>query len=312
MSAPLLRVAGLDIARADDPTRRVVRNLSFDIARGEILAVVGESGCGKTVTSLALTGLLPDGLTIANGTLLFDGAPLRPAELRGQRIGMIFQDPMSALNPMFTIGDQITEVLRAHLGLTRAAARARALELLALVRLPDPARIIDTYPARLSGGQRQRVVIAIAIACNPALVIADEPTTALDPTIQAQIMALLAGLRDTLGIAIMLITHNLGLVAQAADRVMVMYAGSKVEEAPVDALFARPLHPYARRLLAATPHPGRAQSRLAEIPGLVPSVFDLPQGCPFAPRCDVAEPRCHESEPALTGEGSHRAACHLA
>ena len=306
---PLLSIRELDVALRADPAKRVVRGLSFDVAKGEVLGLVGESGCGKSVTSLAIMGLLPDGLTVAGGSIAFDGAPLVPARMRGRRIGMVFQDPMTALNPVLTIGSQITEVVRAHLGLGRAAARTRALELLAQVRLPDPHRVIDTYPARLSGGQRQRVVIAIAIACNPALVIADEPTTALDPTIQAQVMALLATLRDELGIALVLITHNLGLVAQAADRVLVMYAGRKVEEATTEAIFARPLHPYTRRLLAATPRPGTG-ARLTEIPGLVPSVLDLPPGCAFAPRCDMAEPACLLQEPELTApEPGRLAAC---
>jgi peptide/nickel transport system ATP-binding protein len=215
---------------------------------------------------------------------------------------MVFQDPMTALNPMFTVGDQIGEAVRAHEPVSRAAARARAIELLALVRLPDPSHLVDAYPARLSGGQRQRVVIAAAIACRPELVIADEPTTALDPTIQAQIMALLASLQAELGLAILLITHNLGLVAQAADRVMVMYAGAKVEEARVADIFAQPLHPYTRRLLAATPRPGHGHPNrrpLEEIAGLVPSVLELPPGCPFAPRCDIAGPACTQREPEL-------------
>ena len=233
-------------------------------------------------------------------------------KIRGRWIGMVFQEPMTSLNPSMRIGSQIVEMIQAHEPIGQAEARRRAIELLAQVRLPDPERIVDEYPHRLSGGQRQRVVIAIAIACRPDLIIADEPTTALDVTIQAQIMELLTSLQRELGMAIVLITHNLGLVAKVADRVMVMYAGRKIEETAVHGLFANPRHPYTRGLLAATPRPGRhvVGKVLQEIPGLVPSVHDMPPGCAFAPRCDVAMDLCHSVDPPLfVGDTGRLVAC---
>jgi len=317
----LLEVRDLDVVLRGARATPVVRKLSFEIRRGERLAVVGESGCGKSVTSLAIMNLLPPALSVTGGSLRFDGTELTALDaramrdIRGRRIAMVFQEPMTSLNPSMTIGHQIIEIIRAHEPVSKAAARQRAIELLEQVRLPDPHRMVDEYPHRLSGGQRQRVVIAIAIACRPDLIIADEPTTALDVTIQAQIMTLLTSLQRDLGMAIMLITHNLGLVAQVADRVMVMYAGRKVEEAAVGDLFDQPRHPYTRGLLAATPRPGRRfpDKVLQEIPGLVPSIYDLPPGCAFAPRCDLATERCSAGEPRLRSLGPGREiACVLA
>jgi oligopeptide/dipeptide ABC transporter ATP-binding protein len=264
-------------------------------------------------------GLLPPGLVVSGGSIRLDGDELVGLDnkamrrVRGRRIGMVFQEPMTALNPVLTIAEQIIEAVQEHERMPRHLAWARARALLVQVRIADPDRVMGEYPHRLSGGMRQRVVIAIAIACNPGLLVADEPTTALDVTIQAQILALLRQLQDELGLAIVLITHNLGVVAQAADRVMVMYAGAKVEEAPVADLFARPQHPYTRGLLAATPRPRgmrRAGEGLQEIAGIVPPIDDLPSGCAFRPRCPLQVARCGQERPALLPEtGSRRVAC---
>ncbi len=317
MSAALLEVEGLAVALRDKAGTPVLHDLGFTVRRGETLALVGESGCGKSVTSLAIMRLLPPALRQCAGAIRLEGQDLGQLSqramraLRGGRIGMIFQEPMTSLNPSLRIGEQIAEVLHAHASLSRAAAQRGAIELLDRVRIPEPARVAADYPHRLSGGQRQRVVIAAAIACRPALIIADEPTTALDVTIQAEVMDLLAGLQREIGSAVLLITHNLGLVAQVADRVMVMYAGRKVEEAPVAALFATPRHPYTQGLLTATPNPGRPRGSgpvLHEIPGLVPSIHDQPQGCAFAPRCDAALSHCRNARPALAATGPDAAA----
>ncbi len=302
MSA-LLEVEGLRIAFGAQP---VVHALNFAVEAGQTLALVGESGCGKSATALALMQLLPRPGHIAAGSVRLDGRELLglpPAALRalrGRDIGMVFQEPMSALNPVQTIGAQIAEVLHCHQRLSRRAARARAVELLDLVRLPEPARQHDAYPHQLSGGQRQRAMIAMAIACGPRLLIADEPTTALDVTIQAEILGLLDRLRRELSMALLLITHDLGLVAQWADRVVVMYAGRKMEEGGAQALFAAPAHPYTRGLLRASLR--LAQQRfyrdgpLDEIPGSVSSAAQA-SGCPFAPRCAQAETGCGASPP---------------
>jgi peptide/nickel transport system ATP-binding protein len=300
----LLTVEGLHLAFGDfEP----VRGLSFAIERGQTLAIVGESGAGKSMTALSIMGLLPGGARIAGGSIRFAGQEvtmLPPGEarrLRGREIGMIFQQPMTCLNPVMTIGEQIVEVLRQHERLTRAAAKARALELLDLVRIADPRRRFADYPHQLSGGMRQRVMIAIAVACGPRLLIADEPTTALDVTIQAQILELIDRLRKDLSMAVLLITHDLGVVAQWADQVVVMYAGRKVEQSDPEGLFARPLHPYTRGLLAASP---RLDDRyhysdgpLHEIPGSTALKAD--RGCAFAPRCDLARASCRDDVPAL-------------
>ncbi len=292
-----------------------VSEVSLEVAAGETLALVGESGCGKSLTALAIMRLLPEPpARIAGGRVLLDGTDTTALseramrDLRGRRIAMIFQDPMSALNPVATVGAQIGEVLRRHEGLSADAARERTLDLLAMVGIPDPAARIDEFPHRLSGGMSQRVMIAMAIACRPRALIADEPTTALDVTIQAQILELLKRLQAETGMAMLLITHDLGVVAEVADRVAVMYAGRIVEQAETRTLFARPLHPYARGLMGATPSGGPAgrHRRLADIPGSVPPLAALPQGCAFAPRCRDAFAPCAAARPGLTAPAPGR------
>jgi peptide/nickel transport system ATP-binding protein len=289
-------------------TMPAVDGLSLEVAAGQTLALVGESGCGKSLSALSIMRLLPDPpARITAGEVWLNGRDIvrLPEEsmlaIRGKEIGMIFQDPMSSLNPVATIEKQIAEVLTTHTDLTRAQARARALELLELVGMPDAARRLEAYPHQLSGGMCQRVMIAMAIACSPAVLIADEPTTALDVTVQAQVLALLKRLQADAGMAMIFITHDLGVVAETADRVVVMYAGRKVEEATVDQLFEAPLHPYTAGLIAATPVPGGTRAaRLADIPGMVPPLGALPAGCAFAPRCPRAMARCREERPELT------------
>ncbi|WFU40709.1 ABC transporter ATP-binding protein [Bradyrhizobium sp. CB82] len=299
---------------------KAVDDVSFHVRRGETLAIVGESGCGKSVTALSLMRLVPDppgrivgGSVTLEGTdlLALDDAKMRA--IRGNRISMIFQEPMTSLNPVMRIGDQIVEAVRLHRNLSAKEANDIAVEMLRLVRIPEPARRAREYPHQLSGGMRQRVMIAMALVCRPALLIADEPTTALDVTIQAQILALILDLQKELGTGLVLITHDLGVVAQTAQRVIVMYAGKKVEEASVEALFAAPKHPYTRGLMAsipAVPASGAAvQARLNEIPGTVPSLVRLPKGCAFAPRCKLAVKRCEEYPPLMDWGGGHLAAC---
>ncbi len=323
MSGPLLSVENLRTHFfTRDGTVRAVDGVSFHVDAGETLAIVGESGCGKSVTSLSILRLLPTPpARIVEGKVVFAGRDLvtlpekAMREIRGNEIAMIFQEPMTSLNPVLTIGRQITESLRVHRGMDQAAATARALEVLRQVRIPEPERRLTQYPHELSGGMRQRVMIAMALACGPRLLIADEPTTALDVTIQAQILELLRTLRRETGTSVVLITHDLGVVAEMADRVVVMYAGMKVEEAPVAEIFERPLHPYTRGLLGSMPHLGEsladgARQRLVEIPGMVPSLKDPLPGCHFAPRCPHATDRCRQEKPPLAtyGEG-HVAAC---
>jgi peptide/nickel transport system ATP-binding protein len=286
----------------DDGAVHAVDRLSLTLDEREVLGIVGESGCGKTVTVLSLLGLLPQTAHVT-GRALFDGGdllsatPQRMRSIRGREIAFVFQEPMTSLNPSFRVGNQIAETLRRHLGLDRRAARERAIELLDLVRIPAPAKRVDEYPHQLSGGMRQRVMIAMALACDPKILIADEPTTALDVTIQAGILDLMRGIRERLGTAIVLITHNLGVVADIADRVIVMYAGRKVEEAPVRDLYAQPQHPYTIGLLGAIPRPGAG--RLREIPGRVPSLAELPPACLFAPRCPRADELTRSQRPEL-------------
>ena len=301
-------------------TSHPVDGVSFSVARGELLALVGESGCGKSLTSLALLRLVPPPGQIVPGSAIrlegTDVLALRPAELRairGRRIGMIFQDPMTSLNPVFTIADQISESVRAHQRVSKSAARARALELLQEVGIPDPVERLDNYPHQMSGGMRQRVMIAIALASEPELLIADEPTTALDVTVQAQILELLDRLRAARGMAVLLITHDLGIVAGRADRVAVMYAGRLVEEATTAELFARPSHPYTKGLLASVPRITGAVTRLQPIAGTVPAPTAWPAGCRFHPRCPAALPRCATDDPpALALGDGHRMRCWLA
>jgi peptide/nickel transport system ATP-binding protein len=298
----------------------VVNGLSFALRRGETLGVVGESGCGKSVTALSVMRLLPKGARISSGAMRFNGADLVQADeaqmrnLRGNDIGMIFQEPMTSLNPVLKIGRQLSETVRLHRKVSRQQARQRAIEMLRLVRIPDPERRMEEYPHQLSGGMRQRVMIAIALSCDPKVLIADEPTTALDVTIQAQIIDLMLELKNKLGTTIMLITHDLGVVAQTCDRVVVMYAGRKVEQANTSDLFARPLHPYTLGLLASMPRLSReaeqTSGRLNEIPGLVPAPGEIRVGCAFAPRCAFARERCWIETPALRDFGAdHAVAC---
>jgi peptide/nickel transport system ATP-binding protein len=300
---------------------KAVDDVSFHVRSGETLAIVGESGCGKSVTALSLMRLVPDPPgRIVGGSIMLEGTDLLALDeakmraIRGNRISMIFQEPMTSLNPVMRIGDQITEAVRLHRTVSTKEAKNIAVEMLRLVRIPEPARRAKEYPHQLSGGMRQRAMIAMALACRPALLIADEPTTALDVTIQAQILALILDLQRELGTGLVLITHDLGVVAQTAQRVIVMYAGKKVEEASVEALFAAPKHPYTRGLMAsipAVPVSGAAtQARLNEIPGTVPSLVRLPKGCAFAPRCKLAIKRCEAEYPPLQDwGGGHLAAC---
>ena len=317
-AAPLLEVADLSVRfDTDSGTVHAVDRMSFTLAESEVLGIVGESGCGKSVTAMSLLRLLPETASIS-GRARFDGDDLlgassrRLRRIRGNEIGFVFQEPMTSLNPVFTVGRQITETLRTHRGLSRSAARTRAIELLDLVHIPAPERRVREYPHQLSGGMRQRVMIAMAVSCDPKILIADEPTTALDVTIQAGILDLMRELRERLGTAIILITHNLGVVADIADRVVVMYAGRKAEEAPVHELFARPQHPYTIGLLGAIPLPGAAskQERLREIPGRVPSLAELPNHCAFAPRCPRADDLTRSEVPPLRAVApEHLVAC---
>ena len=297
---------------------RLVEEVSLEVRAGETLAVVGESGSGKTVTFVSALGLLPKPGRVIAGEALVDGVDLLRLEpealrrMRGARIGMVFQDPLTGLNPVFRVGDQIGEVLRAHLPIGRREARARAVELLARVQIPDPARRVDDYPHQFSGGMRQRVLIAMAIALGPRVLIADEPTTALDVTVQAQVLDLLGELRDAEGMAMVLITHDLGVVARQADRVAVMYAGRVIETGTVREVFAAPRHPYTISLLRSIPDiEAPAGTKLAAIAGSPPAPARRPAGCAFAPRCFAATEQagCRVERPVLRGEG-HLAACH--
>jgi peptide/nickel transport system ATP-binding protein/oligopeptide transport system ATP-binding protein len=294
-----------------------IEDVSFSLKEGEILGIVGESGSGKSVTALTIMGLLPQPpARIAAGKVLFQGQELTKLSsremqrIRGPGIAMIFQEPMTSLNPVFSIGDQIMETIRAHESLPAAALRKRAIDMLDKVGIPSAARRLDDYPHQMSGGQRQRVMIAIALACNPKLLIADEPTTALDVTIQAQILDLLMDLRDEFRMAIMIITHNMGVIAETADRVLVMYAGRVIEEAPVARIFDHPVHPYTRGLLECVPSITEDRARLIAIPGTLPDPARRPPGCRYSVRCRYAQPSCSEALPPLIlEEADHWAAC---
>ncbi|WP_425995049.1 ABC transporter ATP-binding protein [Afipia sp. DC4300-2b1] len=310
----VLSVEGLSVkfSHSDRPLT-AVSEIDFELARGETLAIVGESGCGKSLTALALLGLIPTPGRIEGRAIRLEGRDILGLQgeamrrLRGNRIAMIFQEPMTALNPVLTIGEQIVEAIREHEDVSSVDARKRAIGLLDRVRIPDPRRRFDDYPHRLSGGMRQRAMIAIALACSPAVLVADEPTTALDVTIQAQILELIDELKRETGTAVVLITHDLGVVAGYADRVLVMYAGRKVEERTTHDLLEAPLHPYTRGLIAARPRIGtRAgfRERLTEIPGIVPSLRDMPAGCRFAPRCPIATEACRLAPPPLIPVGA--------
>ena len=294
-----------------------IEEVSFSLKEGEILGIVGESGSGKSVTALTIMGLLPTPpARIAAGKVLFQGQELTKLSsremqrIRGPGIAMIFQEPMTSLNPVFSIGDQIMETIKAHENLPAAALRKRAIDMLDKVGIPSAARRLDDYPHQMSGGQRQRVMIAIALACNPKLLIADEPTTALDVTIQAQILDLLMDLRDEFRMAIMIITHNMGVIAETADRVLVMYAGRVIEEAPVARVFDHPIHPYTRGLLECVPSITEDRARLIAIPGTLPDPARRPPGCRYSVRCRYAQPSCSDSLPPLIlEEADHWAAC---
>ena len=303
---------------------KAVDGVDFSVASGETLAIVGESGCGKSMTALSLMKLIPDppgrivgGRVLLGGKDLVQQTPEAMRKIRGNDISMIFQEPMTSLNPVMNIGNQIAEALILHQDMTKKQALARAIEMLDFVRIPEPVQRVKEYPHQLSGGMRQRAMIAMALACNPKVLIADEPTTALDVTIQAQILQLIVELQQKLGTAVILITHDLGVVAETARRVIVMYAGRKVEEATVGELFAHPLHPYTSGLLASIPRldlmRGEAErntGRLQEIPGIVPPLFDLPPGCAFAPRCPKADDKCRRDRPPYEEKrAAHWAAC---
>jgi peptide/nickel transport system ATP-binding protein len=315
---PVLEVRDLRIEFA---TRHgavaAVDGVSLSIARAEILGVVGESGAGKSLTGMALIGLLQPPGRIASGSVRLAGERIddldesRQQAIRGRRIGAVFQDPLTSLDPLFTVGSQLVETIRTHLPLTRAEARARALELLREVGIPAPEARMDQYPHQFSGGMRQRVVIALAVAAGPELIVADEPTTALDVSVQAQITALLKRLARTRGTAVMLITHDIGVIAETADRVAVMYAGRIVEIGSVDEVVRRPRHPYTAGLMGSVPALGRRVSRLAQIDGAMPRPGALPPGCTFHPRCARAGPRCAVERPDLVEAGPVRAACWL-
>jgi len=313
-AAPLLTIEDLHVVfRGDDGrTTHAVDGVALTLARGRTLGLVGESGCGKSVTSLAVMGLLPSRTAHVSGRIVFDGCELSYLsdralrDLRGDRLAMIFQEPMTSLNPSYTIGEQIIEVLVRHRALGQQQARARAVELLRRVGIDAPERRVDDYPHKLSGGMRQRAMIAMALACDPELLIADEPTTALDVTIQAQILDLMRDLKAASGAAIILITHDLGVVAEICDEVAVMYAGEIVERAPADVLFEQPEHPYTVGLLASIPRLDRTTDRLAAIDGVLPDMAAPPAGCRFVARCPFADDRCRSAPPPIVDLGTGR------
>ncbi|KQN74835.1 ABC transporter ATP-binding protein [Devosia sp. Leaf64] len=319
-SLPVLQVSDLEIEiQSANGAFAVVSDMNLSVRAGETLCIVGESGCGKSMTALSLLRLLPDAAKIAGGKVLIDGEDFlamnqrQVEDFRGEKIAMIFQEPLTALNPVLRIGEQIAESVRQHRKCSRREADARAVDVLRLVQMPDPERRAGQFPHELSGGMRQRAMIALALACDPKIIIADEPTTALDVTIQAQILGLISDLQKRLGTAQILITHDLGVVSEVADRVIVMYAGRKVEEASIFDLFDRPFHPYTIGLMGAVPGAGassEAGDRLADIPGTVPPLWALPKGCAFAPRCPGASARCLEERPPFEEKRpGHWAAC---
>lgn len=313
----LLEVNGLTTAFTGDYGETVsVDQVDFHVDEGEVVCIVGESGCGKSVTSLSIMGLLGRGGAVTDGSVLFDGKNLLAMtekeldEIRGDRLTMIFQDPLTSLNPVFTVGNQITESIRKHLHLSKEESARRAESVLGRVGMPEARAVMKKYPHTLSGGMRQRAMIAMALCCNPALLIADEPTTALDVTIQAQIMGLLKELRKDIGMSMILITHDIGLVASMADRVLVMYAGQIIEEAPVRELFHSPKHPYTKALLATVPGIYDEKNRqLVSIPGIVPENYDVIPGCRFADRCEFRGPECEKPQKDYPFGEKHRAKC---
>jgi len=319
--APATPVLSVRDLRVEFATRRgpltAIDGVSFDIARGEILGVVGESGAGKSLTGLAVIGLIDPPGRIAGGEVRLGGeridtlSPDAMRRVRGRRIGMIFQDPLTSLDPLYRVGRQIVETIQTHTGLSASAARARAIDLLTEVGIPAPERRIDGYPHEFSGGMRQRVVIALALAAEPELIIADEPTTALDVSVQAQIIALLKRLGRDRGMAVMLVTHDMGVIAEAADRVAIMYSGRVAEIGPVRDVLANPLHPYGRGLMGAIPTLAQETKRLAQIPGSMPRLAAIPPGCAFNPRCPEVFARCQRERPEPRAVGAHAVACHL-
>jgi peptide/nickel transport system ATP-binding protein len=319
-ASPLLQVSGLSVSFAAEAGRiSAVRNADFEIPAGSCIGIVGESGSGKSVTALAIMGLLDAAARIDSGRILFEGRDLlslprsEVRALRGAAIAMIFQEPMSSLNPAFTVGDQIMEAIRAHEGVGAREARDRTIELLRQVRIASPERRVDEYPHKLSGGMRQRVMIAMALACNPRLLIADEPTTALDVTVQAQVIELLREIQQERGTAIMLISHNIGLIASLASEIVVMYAGGVVERGSAARIIGEPEHPYTVGLLGAVPRAEPRDRPLTGIDGVVPDLRDLPPGCVFEPRCPFSVSPCRSIEPALRPlNPGHTAACHAA
>jgi oligopeptide/dipeptide ABC transporter ATP-binding protein len=314
---PLLEVRELTIHFfTEEGVVRAVENVSFEIYPGEVLGLVGESGCGKSVTGLSLLRLIPiPPGRIVSGDILFDGRNLLPLEekemekVRGNDISMIFQEPMTSLNPVFTIGDQIMEAVILHQGLDKTEARKRAIEMLDRVKIPSPEKRIDSYPHQLSGGMRQRAMIAMALSCQPKLLIADEPTTALDVTIQAQVLQLLKEIQMEMGMSVMLITHDLGVVSEIADRVAVMYAGRIFEYGPIEAIFGKMRNPYTRGLMSSIPQLAEKKGRLNPIPGQVPDPMNLPAGCKFYPRCYMMIEDCKKGEPMFQVNGDHFSRC---
>ena len=313
--APVLRITNLKVQFAGSPVS-VLDGISLSVKRGETLALVGESGCGKSITSLALMGLLPTSAQIVSGEMHFRDQDLRQlaprdyADLRGNALAMIFQEPMTSLNPAFTLGDQLSEAVMRHQNVSRSEAMAAALQILEKVQIPAPEMRLKAYPHQLSGGMRQRVMIAMALINNPRLLIADEPTTALDVTIQAQILTLLNTLKAETGTAVLMITHDLGVVAEVAQQVAVMYAGQVVEQGSVEAIFADPQHPYTIGLMGSIPSLGARKGPLSTIPGAVPLPEAMPKGCRFATRCPFAQTRCHQEKPTLQPQGlGHLVAC---
>jgi peptide/nickel transport system ATP-binding protein len=318
MTEPVLSVRNLQVEFASRRgTLRAIDGVSFDIAKGEVLGVVGESGAGKSVTGLAVIGLIDPPGRVAGGEIHLSGRRIDdlPAEqmrrIRGRRIGMIFQDPLTSLNPLYRIGDQIVETIRTHSNLSETAARKRAVDLLAEVGIPAAEKRIDAYPHEFSGGMRQRVVIALAICAEPELIIADEPTTALDVSVQAQIISLLKRLGRDHGTAVMLVTHDMGVIAETSDRVAVMYSGRLAEIGPVRDVVRNPLHPYAKGLMGAIPTLAGDDKRLVQIPGSMPRLSAIPPGCSFNPRCAFAFDRCRVERPEPIRHGSQAVACHL-
>jgi len=318
MTVPVLSVRSLQVEFVTRRgTLRAIDDVSFDIAKGEVLGVVGESGAGKSVTGLAAIGLIDRPGRISGGEILLSGTriddlpPEQMRRIRGKRIGMIFQDPLTSLNPLYRVGEQIVETIRTHMSLSEQAARKRAIDLLAEVGIPAPEKRIDAYPHEFSGGMRQRVVIALAICAEPELIIADEPTTALDVSVQAQIISLIKRLGRDHGTAVMLVTHDMGVIAETSDRVAVMYSGRIAEIGPVQDVVRNPLHPYAKGLMGAIPTLAGEDKRLVQIPGSMPRLSAIPPGCSFNPRCGFAFDRCRVERPEPIRHGAQSVACHL-